>query len=299
MDKTDLLTARIKLFDHVRTAFPWLTKRSINLIGNKERSKNTDKIGAETAEMPEKQPSTEVLSRLPYLNEILHSGNSLPPFTIFLGLCDDGQHLTVDLQNPAPGSLLITGECESGKTRLVRSILSSVPIINSPAQASFYILAENINEYTDLAESENCRKLVSHQDIAGRRILQELFDECEKRQSMPGTIKLVLAIDNLCAYLNTLDTAWQSKFLRIIKHGPRTGIWTIATLPTISVERLEPAVLDAFRTHLLGSISDPVLATYLAGDSACPAGLLEKGAQFCASSANGWFSFWICDPGEG
>jgi hypothetical protein len=288
------------LLDQVRATFPWLTRRGLNQVAVKERTLDTDKISLTTAEETELASQTgEVLNRLPFLNEILHSGNTLPPFTVFLGLCDDGQHLTVDLNNPAPGSLLITGDAASGKTRLCRSILASVSLINSPAQVSYYILAEDPNEYTDLAESGNCRKLADYRDTNGTWIIQELFDECEKRQAMAGTIKFILLIENLGEYLKKLDVSWQTKLLRIIKHGPRAGIWTLATLPAASVERVESAALDAFRTHLLGSVADPARATFLAGDNACPAGQLEKGAQFCASSAAGWFSFWICDPGEG
>jgi hypothetical protein len=295
------LMSRLKVMERLKTNLPWLGSQAKNL-GMKGLGKiQTDELPADfmVEDRVAEAPTQEDLPEFPTLQSILEENGPLSPYTIFLGMCEDGVPLTLNLVNPAPGALLITADPESGKTRLLRSILFSATQINTADQVVFDIIATNPHEYTDLAELDHCQKLLAHRDREASSLIQELFSELEQRKLKPAETMIIFAIEDLIQLAHAIDDALLSKLYHLIKHGPRSGIWTIAVLSSKDVDQIDPNLLEAFRTHLLGYLADPVTATYLARDVNCPAQGLVKGSQFCASVAGDWFSFWICDPAGG
>jgi hypothetical protein len=295
------LMSRLKVMERLSTKLPWMGNQVKNL-GIKGMGK-TQTDGLSSASLVEESvfvdPHPASASDFPSLQAVLGESGPFAPPSIFLGLCEDGVPLTLNLDNPAPGALLITADPEGGKTRLLRSILSSANLINTSERVIFYILAANPNEYTDLAELDHCKKLIGAQAWEASKIIQELFSELENRKLKTADTIILFAIEGLFQFSQTMDADLLSKLFHLIKHGPRSGIWMIATLSSKDVDQVDPNLLEAFRTHLLGYLADAVTATYLARDVNCPAQGLVKGSQFCASVANEWFSFWICDPAGG
>jgi hypothetical protein len=292
------LMSRLRVMERLNTKLPWLGNQAKN-IGIKVVSKSqTEELPADTQMEASVAsiPTQEAIQVIPSLQSVLSENGPFSPHTIFLGMCEDGVPLTLNLENPAPGALLITADPEAGKTRLLRSILSSVTLINEADQVVFYIFAANSHEYTDLAELDHCQKLIAHRDHEASRIIQELFSELETRKLRPADTMIVFAIEDLFQLAQAVEGSLLSNLIHLIKHGPRSGIWPIATLSSKDVDQIDPNLQEAFRTHLLGFLADPVTATYLARDVNCPAQGLIKGSQFCASVAGDWFSFWICDP---
>jgi len=298
----DRLTIRNKVLESLRSSLPWL--------GNQVRSLRIPSRGRNQTEKMVNNPEediklvinsepNEIAYRLPTLQEVLGAEETREPYTILLGLCDDGLPLTLNLTNPAPGSVLITADQGAGKTRLLHSILDSVALINSSDQVSFNIITTDVNEYTDLAEWPNCQKLVAFDSPSAMTLLQELYDTSEKRRSEPAQLVLILVIEELASFIRKTSANQFSQLMRLIKHGPRLGIWVFASLSASAIEQIDPAVLDAFRTHLLGFIDDSELANYLARTDDCPSSQLTEGTQFCAFVDGDWFSFWICDNGGG
>ena len=297
----DLLTTRLKVVERLKTNFPWLG-RPVKSLGVKSLTNNrTDELKGVAVEnsqpaqeqipSTDSQPDGEHLEGFEYRKLI----EQQPAYTVLLGICDDGLALTLDLTNPAPGAILVAGDRQAGKTRLLKSILASAAAINDPTQVSFQIITPNIHEFTDLAEFEHCRGLSASRDPQAARLIEALYNESEQRRQNPGGQVIILVIEELQSLVQSLDGNMLPKLLRLIKHGPRLGIWTFASLPSWEVEQTEPNLLEAFRTHLLGYLSDAVMAAYLARDDACPAEQLKKGYQFCASVAGEWLSFGIYD----
>lgn len=295
------LTTRQKLLESLKTSVPWLVNPGKSLHLPRTSRYQTEKIPDDNNEQvkPDFSDSVGIPTDVPSLEDLLLSNGGQPMYTIILGLCDDGLPLTLNLTNPAPGSLLLAGDHESGKTRLLRSILSSVTMISPADQVLFFILTNNRHEYTDLAELDNCKKLLTYQDQAAARLIPDLFEESEKRRSKPSEAVVIVAVDELSHYLQTLDSTSLSQFLRLIKHGPRLGIWILASLTATELDQIDPVIIEAFRTHLIGYLSDPVQATFLARDATCPAQELSKGVQWLVPMSGYWVSFRICDPGGG
>ena len=295
------LTTRRKLLESLKTSIPWLVSGGKSLHLPRTSRYQTEKIPDDNVAQvnPEFVDPLEISTGIPSLEDLLLSNGGQPPYTFILGQCDDGLPLTLNLTNPASGSLLLAGDHESGKTRLLRSILSSVTMISPADQVLFFILTNNRHEYTDLAELDNCKKLLTYQDKAAARLIPDLYEESEKRRSKPSDAVVIVAIDELSQYLQSLDSTSLFQFLRLIKHGPRLGIWILATLTSTELDQIDPVIVEAFRTHLIGYLSDPVQATFLAHDATCPAQELSKGVQWLVPMSGYWVSFRICDPGGG
>jgi hypothetical protein len=302
----DHLAIRLKMMDRFKTSFPWLGNQVKNLRVKKFSKSQTAELG-ETEDEPLKdeplktdnQPPGEYQSTAESSYIQVDPYDNQPPHTILIGICDDDIPLTLSLDNPAPGALLLIGDTGAGKTRLARSILTSAMQMNTPEQVVYSILASDIHEYTDLAEYDNCRSLFALRDPALLDLIDQLYEEGEKRRSQPDKQAVLLVIDDLSKFVQRLNIDRLTKLVHLIKHGPRLRIWIAAALSARDVDSTDPSLLDAFRTHLLGSLADPVLATYLGGDASCPVGQLDKGNQFCASVGGEWLKFWIYEPQGG
>lgn len=297
---TEKLTSRLKLIERLKINLPWLNGPT-RIPGTQAfvKPKNegqppvseTDETSKDAEQRDEKSGSFPSMERL-----IRESGASMP-YALALGICEDQLPLLLYLTNPAPGALLITGDSGAGKTRLLRSAVYSAILMNKPDQLNFYILSDTKAEYTDLAEFEHCRKLGSLSEAP--QIIDELTQIADQRKLKPADQIILIAVENIAWVAQNLNLTMLTKLHHLIKHGPRLGIWMIATFSTSEIDEVEPALLEAFRTHLIGSIKDRLLADYLGRNDNCPAPGLEKGFQFCASAEGGWLYFWICDPNGG
>jgi hypothetical protein len=234
----------------------------------------------------------------PSLTELLAQTGPLPPQSVLLGICEDGLPFLFDLTNPAPGSLLIVGDLGSGKTRLVKSVLASARCLSKPNQLSYSIITPDASQYQEEMQApEYCRHFLSPEEISTARLIESLAQQAERRRraNTPGTLML-LVIDDLAACVQALDDEQFRRLYWLIKHGPRSRIWVLATFDPASLEWIDERILDAFRTRLMGSITDPELAAYLAVDERFSSGGFAAGSQFCVPFGDDWIRFWICDP---
>ncbi len=105
---------------------------------------------------------------------------------------------------------------------------------------------------------------------------------------------MILAIDGLDACLEALDEQAFARLYWLVKHGPRSRVWTVASLPSERTRHVDPRLVDAFRTRLVGFIADGEKAKYLSGDPDLDGRDLQRGAQFYVPYGDGWTKFWAC-----
>lgn len=232
----------------------------------------------------------------PSLEKLL-AQSELPPLTVLLGICEDGLPFTLDLNNPAPGATLIIGETGSGKTRLLRAALTSLTWLNPAYQVAFYLVATRLEEYPELIESDHCQAALTPHDPALPKLIAELVKAADERRRTPssGTIFL-LAIDDLASCVAALDEESFTRLYWLARHGARSQVWTLATLPANRIAAVGLRFLSAFRTRLLGfSRERQVIADLIARED-LPLQHLNKGREFCLPYGEEILRIWICDP---
>ena len=264
-----------------------LNPHNLRVHGNDSAVKTSDSDEAENHN-PIQQPNS--------IQTIIDQTGPFQPGSLILGSCEDGLPFILDLTNPAPGALLIAGDELCGKTRLLHAILQSAVLLNQPAQASFSIITNKPDEYMDLSQAPNCRELLNPQDKAVDDLLGALSTAVEQRRY--GSVRgpsLILAIDDLASFMQYKAEEGDRHLYPILKHGPRSRIWTLATLKASDANWVDERLIFAFKTRLAGKMQSAELATYLANDPDSGAEALISGSQFCAPFGDDWVRFDICN----
>lgn len=254
--------------------------------------------GTEAVLNPSSRIQAEPINLPMSVDQVLAKSGKLPLNSLVLGICDDGLPFLLDLTNPAPGALLVCGDARTGKTQLVKSILDSASRLNTPSQLELSIIAVNIDEYMHLSHLEHCQEIFNADEAVTGELIGELAEIAEqRRRQLPEYPALLLVIDDLAECLEHLDQEAFNKLYWLIRHGPRSRVWTIATLPTERARQVEPRFLSAFRTRLCGRMTDSRLAATLSGDADLQTRRLEKG-QFYIPYGGEWLRLWACKAEE-
>ena len=154
----------------------------------------------------------EVISRLPLLT---HE-------TAFLGICEDGVPLLLDLHNPSPGALLIIGRENPTAVNLIEIVHQSLLIANNRFTLELFRISDSI-----LAPSHPLEHWINPHDRTLESTLRQLADVTNARQNgkMRGP-SIVLLLDNLEWVLEADPEAiWALEY--ILHYGPNQKIWPI------------------------------------------------------------------------
>jgi hypothetical protein len=260
-----------------------------------------DSAGVEMlAAQVEGQELVEEAAWLPALETLIQQCAPLPAHAIILGICDDGLPFVLDLTNPAPGALIILGDSGSGKERLLNAILASAAFLNSEEEVVFNLLVTDREKFQDLAQFGHCKRMVLIDDNSSHELgeaIRELAVVTEaRRRSRPAPPDVVLAIEDLDRCLQTIDDETFAQLYWLVKHGPRSRVWTIAALDARQSRQIEPRLLAAFRTRLIGSIEDADLGQYLTGGENLQIEASVEADQFYVPYGGSWVRFWVCNP---
>jgi len=298
----DYLTAGLRAFEAWRPRLEErLSRRSHTFPGDGNGSAPAaDELLDES--LGEFDPPVEVQPKqvsLPVpLGQLLAQSGKLPSHSLVLGVCDDGLPFLLDLTNPAPGALLICGDQGAGKTTLAQAILDSAVRLNTPAQLELSVVAGDIDAFMHLAKVEHCQEIFSSDEQVTGELIGELADIAEeRRRTKPEDPTILLVIDDLAGCLDQLDQEAFSRLYWLIRHGPRSRVWTMATLPMERARAIEPRFLSAFRTRVFGRTADRKLAALLSEDNDLQTGGLVKG-QFYIPYGSEWLRLWACAPDD-
>jgi hypothetical protein len=149
----------------------------------------------------------------------------MPAYSTILGICDDGLPLVLDLNDPNPGAILITGGRHTGKSHLLKSILNSACSMNNIDQLYFYFISPESGSHHDLELLSHCYGVLSSYDKAACELIVDLSALVEQRKSGRhlGT-KCILAIDNLYELIKHQDFEVLNHLKWLYRFGQKTQI---------------------------------------------------------------------------
>jgi hypothetical protein len=231
--------------------------------------------------------SVKPVPTLPPLSEVLAEFGPMPPEALFLGVASDGLPVLLNLHDPIPGPLLITGDAGTGKTGLLQ-IISRATGMHQPQELQFGVLTSHPDEWSDIEDIPNNVGIFPFYHRSAEDFILSLaswaHDNKTSRQSV------VLLLDDLEAASNLNFDARQN--LRwLLLRGPARRVWPIITLNPDRMESIRPW-LDAFHTRIFGTIQNPQHINQLGAESA-ELDSLNGGSQFTLREGEHWLRFWI------
>jgi hypothetical protein len=268
-------------------------------VGIGEQATNSAEM--ETLSAQDGEPElTGVTNWPPTLEALIQQCSPLPANGVILGICDDGLPFVLDLTNPAPGALVILSDSYGARKRLLNAILASATYLNSEEELAFNLFVNDQEGFHKFAQFSNCRHIVTiHENTSTEvaDVIRELAVVTEaRRRSRPVPPDVILAIDDLSSCLQIIDDETFAQLYWLVKHGPRSRVWTIAAMDALQSRQIEPRLLASFRTRLIGSVEDDELGRYLTGGENLVFEETTEADQFYVPYSDNWVRFWVCDP---
>jgi hypothetical protein len=234
-------------------------------------------------------PLSKPMPAVPTLSRVLAEIGSLPREALFLGVASDGLPVLLNLYDPIPGPLLITGDAGTGKTVFLQNLVQGVQQTQSAENVQFGVITNHPDEW-------------EHVDVTAHRVgifpvtagsmpefIRSLASWAHANNKASQTI--LLLIDDLEAVAKLdIDTLQQLRWLLL--RGPARRVWPIITL---NAERYGQVLswIPMFRTRIFGRIVKDHVASALGSDPASALNRLEAGIQFSLRENGRWLKFWL------
>lgn len=232
------------------------------------------------AEIAEEQKAKPALSTFepdsPILASVIADASPLPSEVLFLGLADDGLPLLLNLDDPVPGPLLVVGDLNCGKTRLMQTIASAVDMLHAPDDVKYVIITEKPDEWNQFHDNANNAGIFITKEDNTRDLIMSLVTWAHNNKGEQQSI--LLFIDNL-EPVTKLDPQLEQNLRWLLLRGPSRRIWPIVSLDSDRAEDMS-AWLSFFRSRLFGHIEDADTAERIIGTSKYDLSELESGSQF-------------------
>ncbi|MBC7879041.1 MAG: hypothetical protein H7Y59_17870 [Anaerolineales bacterium] len=225
---------------------------------------------------------------LPSLSTVITEASPLPKEALFLGLAEDGLPVLLNLHDPVPGPILITGDQASGKTTLLQTIAQAVELLHSPSGVQYCVITQYTDEWTTFQNKQNNAGIYSTQDSTSQELLQSLVTWAHNNKGDSQSVLII--IDDLEA-VTKFDEQAQQNLRWLLLRGPARRVWPIITLNASRAKNME-AWLGSFRTRLFGRIQDVQDTNLITGNSNHTLSDLTTGSQFTMREGNNWLNFW-------
>ena len=224
----------------------------------------------------------------PTLEGVLSEIGSLPREALFLGMALDGLPVLLNLQDPNPGSLLITGDAGVGKTSFLQMIARAAQQTHRPQDVQFGVITAFPDEWDNLPASEHFVGVFSSHQTAAQDFLLSVASWAHTNKSRQS---MLLLIDDL-EMLTKMDAEALQNFRWLLMRGSSHRTWPIVTM---NAERFGQSLvwIPMFRTRIFGKIEKAHIAAAVGADQASALDRLEPRIQFAMREYENWLRFWL------
>jgi hypothetical protein len=250
-----------------------------------------------TASRPAPTPqSSPRVTPPPTLTDMLTRLHGLPPQTAILGVCDDRLPVLLDLADATPGALLVAGDQRKRRQELLRVLVETSALLNSPRSVQFLILSAQPEEWQehlqDMQVARHCLGIERISDEGAGRWLAKLAGWTDQRRKGASSGPAVLlVVDDLSAMLD-LEYEARVNFDWLIKDGPAVKIWPVVAMDAHQTPHLT-RWLRLFKSRILGHAFDESVYRQLAPlNEKESANFLEED-RFAVQVGETWLKFRI------
>lgn len=237
---------------------------------------------------PASPPLPQPLPAAPTLSRVLAEIGLLPREALFLGVASDGLPVLLNLHDPIPGPILVTGDPGAGKTALLKILAHGIPQTHSAAEVQYTVITAHPEEWENLPASQNRVGIYSVHQVEAQDVLLSLASWAHANRSKQAVVLLVDDLESIAR----LDAEALQNFRWLLLRGPARRVWPVVTL---NAERYGQVLawIPMFRTRVFGKVAKRQIAEAVGGDEASALERLEAGIQFALRENGGWLRFWV------
>jgi S-DNA-T family DNA segregation ATPase FtsK/SpoIIIE len=215
----------------------------------------------------------------------------IPFGTAVLGLADDGVPLLLRLPSPQVAHVLVAGTTGSGKTALIRSIVTSLALRHRPSQIGFVLIDPKGRAFGSLAGLPHLLRPVLREPEDIGQVLQRLVQVMLQRDrdgcaiagaGECGSPRVVVVIDELADLLMTTASDTQQAITRLVQRGRSAGIHIIACTQKPASRVVGSLAKANFPVRLVGRVTSPEDAKVATGYAGTGAERLQGPGDFVA-----------------
>ncbi len=243
---------------------------------------------------PRKQSAQPPVAKTrPKLAEVIQKNQPLPAHAVLLGVCDDGLPLLLDLFDPSPGSVLIVSDDAEANRAHLQAVLDSALILNTSKQVEINLMAPKPQAFRG-TEAPHYKDLLLAYEAKVFDLLGDTFELAEKRlKTKDKTPVRLMVIDQLDVLAAQLDDQSLSFLRWLLRRGPASHVWTIATLSTDKAAALNMGTIRAFSLRLVGRIQNAKHAAYAGSLLQSRVAALKPGEEACVKLGDDIIQFDI------
>jgi hypothetical protein len=231
------------------------------------------------------------------LEQLLARHPDLPAQTAVLGVCDDGLPVLFDLFDPTPGAMAIFGDEREAQLEILRTIISSTAMRNSPRGVQFLILSVQPETWQQwIAERGYDRYCLAITDVSDESVREwtlRMADWTEQRRLGQVSGPPVLMIMDTLSFLPKMAYDVRLNFDWMAKEGPPAAIWPLAAISSELALSLGSRMLRGFQSRILGYANDPSAYAQLANVTEEQAASLRSPGSFAIQLGENWLCFHL------
>lgn len=232
---------------------------------------------------------TQPTPAAPTLSGVLSEIGSLPREALFLGVASDGLPVLLNLHDPVPGPLLITGDASAGKTAFLQTLVQGIQQTHRAENVQFGVITSHPDEWEQIEVTSHRVGIfsVTHSNV--QDFIRSLASWAHANNKANQSILLLIDDLESVAKLEP-DTLQNLRWLLL--RGPARRVWPIITM---NAERYGQVLswIPMFRTRIFGRIVKNHIASALGSDPASALDRLEAGIQFSLRENGKWLQFWL------
>lgn len=226
---------------------------------------------------------------MPTLSRVLSEIGSLPPEALFLGVAEDSLPVLLNLHDPIPGPLLVTGDAGAGKTAFLKLLACGVQQTHRSEYVQFGVITNHPDEWENVENTPHRIGIFPTEDKNSQDFIGSLASWAHSNKTSGQSI--LLLIDDLEAVAKLEPEAIQN--LRwLLLRGPARRVWPVITMNSARYGQVL-AWIPMFRTRIFGRIANEQVSEALCGDKASALHQLEAGIQFSLRENGKWLKFWL------